>query len=139
MKDAVNLIYTELSGNTELMTLLGGETTSGKQKWKRIYDKPVAPFTNELPRITMFEVLNSDEVFADDVPHFSDVNVRIDVWTDKHSDIQKISKKVKEVLFTKFEACRIQLEGTLYEQDTKIYHKPINVFLLLEQEDDLDE
>lgn len=136
MQDAVNLVYQALKSNQTLMDLLGGEQTVKKQKWKRIYDKPKAPYTEELPRITMFEVISTDDVFADDEPEYSDVNVRIDIWLDSTKNLHDIVKQVKKTLNSITETYRIVIESTMYEDNTGIYHKPIDVYLFLEQEDE---
>lgn len=134
--DAVSLVYQALSNNETLINLLGGRKNVKNQKWQRVYDKPKAPYTEELPRITMFEVINTDDVFADDEPEYSDINVRIDLWLNNHNDLYVITKKIKKTLRTIDDVYRIVIGSTLYENDTGIYHKPIDVYLFLEQEDD---
>ncbi len=134
MQDAVNLVYTPLHSDAPLITLLGGRDP--EKCWDRVYDGPTNPQEDEFPRITMFEVLNEDAVPADDKFECSDVNVRIDFWTKDKRDIHPVCKRIKKVLGDTFMDCIIRPESTMYETDTGVYHKPINVFLLLEQESD---
>jgi len=135
MQDAAALIYRTLNGDAELIALLGGKIPA--KSWQRIYNSPVAPMADEFPRITLFEVINDDAESADDDPQYSDVNVRIDVWLTDIRDLFNICKRIKKVLKTGFSMCTVRLESTMYEKSETgktIYHKPINVYLLLEQE-----
>jgi hypothetical protein len=134
MQDATTLVYQALDPDAQLIILLGGKDSV--KGWNRIYNDPVAPNANEYPRITMFEVVNDDANPADDEPQDSDVNIRIDHWTKDSSTIYSVCKQIKKILKAAFNACIIQLGETIYESDTKVYHKPINVYLLLEQESD---
>lgn len=132
MKDATTLVYQALNPDTQLITLLSERVPS--KGWNRIYNDPVAPDADEYPRITMFEVLNDDANPADDDPQDSDVNIRLDYWTKDSSTIHLVCKQIKKVINSTFNACIIQLEETSFDDDTKVYHKPINIYLLLEQE-----
>ena len=135
MQDAATLVYRALNADTQLLTLLGEKVPT--KKWQRIYNSPVAPIADEYPRVTMFEVINDDAESADDEPQYSDVNVRIDVWLTDIRDLFNICKRIKKVLKTGFSMCTVRLESTMYEKSETgktIYHKPINVYLLLEQE-----
>lgn len=134
MQDAAALVYKALNSDAELITLLGGKVPA--KKWQRIYNSPVAQYADEFPRVTMFEVINDDTEPADDEPQYSDVNIRIDVWLKDIRNLFPICKRIKQVLKDAFSMCRVQLESTMYEkQETgeTIYHKPINIYLLLEQ------
>lgn len=131
MQDATTLIYNALNTDS-VLSLLGGKNRS--KGWNRIYNSQVAPCADEYPRITMLEVLNSDEVPGDDDYLYSDVNIRIDLWVKDIGTIHPICKCIKKVLKDNFYACVVRLEETIYEYDTEIYHKPINVYLLLAQE-----
>lgn len=135
MQDAASLVYRALNTDAELITLLGGKVAS--KGWQRIYNSPVAPKQDEFPRMTMFEVINDDAEPGDDEPQYSDVNIRIDVWLKDIRNLFPICKRIKEVLKNNFSMCAVRLESTMYERlETAevIYHKPINVYLLLEQE-----
>jgi hypothetical protein len=130
MQDATALVYKALFADETLLTLLGGKTDT----INRIYNSPVAPNADEYPRLTMFEVINDDANSADDEPQDSDVNIRIDYWTKDVSTIFSVCKQIKTTLKVAFNTVSVRLEGTLYEEDIQVYHKPINIFLLLEQE-----
>ncbi len=134
MQDATTLIYKILDTDTQLLTLLGGKVPT--KKWQRIYNSPVAPIADEFPRVTMFEVINDDAEPADDEPQYSDINIRIDVWLKDIRNLFTICKRIKQVLKNNFLTCIVRLESTMYEKSETgetIYHKPINVYLLLEQ------
>ncbi|MEG6613764.1 hypothetical protein V6C42_12990 [Pseudoclostridium thermosuccinogenes] len=134
MQDATSLVHKVLSTDEELITLLGGKVPA--KKWQRIYNSPVAPIANEFPRVTMFEVVNDDAEPADDEPQYSDVNIRVDVWIKDIRNLFSICKRIKQVLKSNFSMCIVRLESTMYEREETgetIYHKPINVYLLLEQ------
>lgn len=134
MQDAAALVYKALNTDTELITLLGGKNAT--KGWQKIYNSPVAPNADEFPRVTLFEVINDDAESADDDPQYSDVNIRIDIWLKDIRDLFKICKRIKKVLKNNFSTCTVQLESTMYEKlktDETIYHKPINVYLLLDQ------
>lgn len=139
MQDAAALVYKALNSDAELITLLGGKKQVGNKKWDRIYNSPVAPNADEFPRITLFEVINDDAEPADDEPQCSDANIRIDVWLNDIRSLFPVCNRIKQVLKSNFSTCAVQLESTMYEKlntDVIIYHKPINVYILLEQEDE---
>ncbi|MGN0106928.1 MAG: hypothetical protein ACI4A5_04425 [Hominilimicola sp.] len=100
---------------------------------KGIYNNPRAPDKdrNIFPRLTMFEMLNNDSEYADDKAIMNDVWIRIDIWSDKNN-LFELSKMVKSALEENFEMCRVELQSDMYESDTNIYHKPINVKIKME-------
>lgn len=131
MQDAETLVYQTLNTDETLKTLLGGiDVNNGLY---RIYNSPVAPNADEYPRITLFEVVNSDEAAADDEATMSDVNVRVDVWTKDETTLFDVANRVKKILKTNL-LCTVKLGSKLYESDTEVHHKVIEVYLLLEQE-----
>lgn len=135
MQDTTALIYKALNADAELIALLGGKVPD--KGWQRIYNSPVAPKADEFPRVTMFEVINDDAVPADNIYLCSDVNIRIDVWLKDVRNLFAICKHIKQVLKSNFSTCTVQLESTMYEKSETseaIYHKPMNVYLLIEQE-----
>lgn len=134
MQDAELLVYQALAKDTELVALMGGRKQVEGQNWARIYRSRVAPYAEEDARITLFEVLNVDEVPGDNNFFASESNVRIDLWTTKEDVLFPVTRRIKKVLQSSFPACVVRLEAKDYEEDTKIHHKPINVYLLLEQE-----
>lgn len=134
MQDAATLIYRILDADNQLITLLGGKIVN--KGWQRIYNSPVAPNADEFPRITLFEVVNDDAEPADDEPQYSDVNIRIDIWLKDVRNLFPICKRIKKILKDNFSTCAVRLESTMYERteiNEIIYHKPINIYLLLEQ------
>jgi hypothetical protein len=131
LQDAETLVYQTLNTDETLKTLLGGiDVNNGLY---RIYNSPVAPNADEYPRITLFEVVNSDEAAADDEATMSDVNVRVDVWTKDETTLFDVANRVKKILKTNL-LCTVKLGSKIYEPDTEVHHKIIEVYLLLEQE-----
>ncbi len=130
MQDAETLVYQTLNTDETLKTLLGGiDVENGLF---RIYNSPVAPNADEYPRTTLFEVVNTDEAAADDEATMSDVNVRVDIWTKDETTLFDITSRVKKVLKTNL-LCTVKLGSKIYEADTEVYHKVVEVYLLLEQ------
>ncbi|AEY65421.1 DUF3168 domain-containing protein [Clostridium sp. BNL1100] len=131
MQDAETLVYQTLNTDETLKKLLGGiDVENGLF---RIYNSPVAPNSDEYPRITLFEVVNTDEAVADDEATMSDVNVRVDIWTKDETTLFDITNRIKKILKTNL-LCTVKLGAKIYEQDTEVYHKVVEVYLLLEQE-----
>ena len=131
MQDAETLVSLTLDADEILISLLGGKDT--EKGWERIYNDNVAPNADEFPRITLFEVVNTDEAAADDKATMSDVNVRVDIWTKDNTTLFDITNGVKKVLEQNL-LCTVKLGAKIYEKETEIYHKVVEVFLLLEQE-----
>lgn len=131
MIDAETLVYQTLNSDETLLNLMGGIDTEKEQF--RIYNSPKSLNTDEYPRITLFEVVNTDEAAADDESTMSDVNVRVDIWTKDETTLFDITNRVKKVLKTIL-LCTVKLGAKIYEADTGVYHKVIEVYLLLEQE-----
>lgn len=117
MQDVLLLVYQALSASSSIT-----------KKVKGIYGEPRAPDKKKdlFPRITMFEILNTDAEAADDKAIMNDVRIRIDIWS-KSNNLFELSAAVKSAIEEKFELCRVDLQSDMYEEDTGIYHKPINV------------
>lgn len=100
---------------------------------KGIYNNPRAPDKDRdiFPRLTMFEMLNNNSEYADDNAVMNDVWIRVDIWSDKNN-LFELSKDVKSVFEENFEMCRVEMQSDMYESDTNIYHKPINVKIKME-------
>ena len=122
MQDTMLMIYQSLK-----------KSAAVTKKIAAIYNTPRAPDKdkNLFPRITMFEMLNNDSEYADDSAIMNTVIVRLDIWS-KQNNLFELSKVVKETLETDFLMCRVELQSDMYESDTNIYHKPINVTLKME-------
>lgn len=133
MQDVETLVFKALDSDTVLINLLGGKKTVNNCKWDRIYNSKIALNPDEYPRVTIYEVLNEDAVYGDNNPQCSDVNIRIDLWTKDQSIVFDICKQIKQTLLNSFEICEVKLESKMFEEDTEVHHKPINVYLLLEQ------
>lgn len=135
MQNAETLVYKVLIKDMVLINLLGGKKKVGTCEWNRIYNSAFAPNSDEYPRITMFEVRNGDAEPADDKPQFSDVNIRIDLWTKDETKIFDISKQIKKLLENSF-LCKVTPLEKSTEPDTLVHHKSLELKMLLEQESD---
>lgn len=102
-------IRTSLLANAQLVTLLEGQ---------RVYQL-TAPNADEFPRITFFEIDNTDTAFADDIAYAADVLVQVDVWSRGSTSAiaGEVDKAMKELGYSRTGA------PDLYEPDTRIYHK----------------
>jgi len=132
LQDVSILVYQALNADTALLALLGGKIPL--KQYNRVYNSQKAPIAEELPRVTMHEILNDDDIGADDTFHCSNIEFRIDVWDITNKNMFAICKRIKEVLksLTSF-SCRVKLQSMMYEQDTQVYHRPINVNILIKQ------
>lgn len=107
--DVKTEVRAALLANDELVALLLGQ---------RVYQL-AAPKADEYPRITFFEINNSDSQFADDEAYASDVSVQIDVWSkgSTSSIAGEVDKTMKSLGYSRTGA------PDFYESDTKVYHK----------------
>lgn len=119
--DVKTEIRSALISNSALTGLLGGQ---------RVYQLS-APNALEYPRITFFEIDNSDSQFADDEAYAADVRVQIDVWskTSTSAISGEVDKTMKSLGYTRTSA------ADLYEQDTKVYHKALRYYRSYLEED----
>ncbi len=115
MTDIMLMVYKALNGSEDVKTNIKG-----------IYNNPRAPDDKVFPRLTMYEMLNSDSQFADDSATMNDIWIRIDIWSDKNN-LFNLSNVVKSAIEQNFELCSVEMQSDMYEDDTNIYHKPINV------------
>jgi len=104
-------IVRALGSNQALISLLGGP---------RIYQL-VAPIPEELPRITLFEMVNADNWFADDTAYASKIHIQVDVWSKESTTAiaAEVDKTMKSIGFQRYAS------ADLYENDTKIFHKAL--------------
>lgn len=100
-----------LIANADLVALLGGQ---------RVYQLS-APNALEYPRITFFEVVNRDSEFADDLSIASEIVMQIDVWSKGSTSAiaKQVDITMKSLGYVRSSA------PDLYEEDTKVYHKPM--------------
>ena len=111
MTDAKETVRKQLLQNANLVTLLGG---------KRVYKRP-APDGKEFPRVTIFEVDQSDGDYADDKPMSDEVVSQIDEWNKK--DTQAIFEEIDRIM--KENGWRRSGKQEFYEQDTGVHHKAL--------------
>lgn len=118
--DVKTIIRSALIANTALTDLLGGE---------RVYQL-AAPNAEEYPRITFFEIDNSDSEFSDDAAYAIDVRVQIDVWSKGSTSAiaGEVDTTMKSLGFSRTSA------PDFYEPDTLVYHKALRYRAQFEEE-----
>lgn len=125
MSDLKLEIQATLSADTELIALLGGTTT----KYKRIYCIN-CPYADEFSRVLIIDLLSYDDISADNVSLFLNSKIRIYAYSEK-KDCYTIIKKIKSILSKKY-TCVITILDDIYESDTKIYSKSLEIEILTE-------
>ncbi len=108
-------------------------SSSVTQQFNAIYNNPRAPdkARDIFPRLTMFEILRTNAEAADNAAFFAEVRIRVDIWSKKNN-LFELSAAVKEAIEGNFEMCRVDLQSDIYESDTQIYHKPVNIIIKTE-------
>ncbi len=79
----------------------------------------------ETKYITFFQYNGQNEEYSDDETERYGYYYQIDIWSKE--DYIELENNVKEVFKTKW--VRLLDEADLYEEDTKIYHKGIRVYI----------
>lgn len=119
MIDVKPSIVAALNANAALITLLGAGT--------RI-TQTIADSADLMPRITLFELGNTDSLYVDDAAYASEIDIQIDIW----------NKIVAGIAFVSPSKIAIQVDLTmkslnfkrmssidLYEDDLGIWHKAL--------------
>ncbi|CEH28860.1 hypothetical protein AM501_27305 [Aneurinibacillus migulanus] len=114
MIDIKPKILQALESNQALISLVGHD----KDGETRIY-QVTAPYADDFPRITFFEMDNVDNRFADDTAIASEIRIQIDVWSK--GSTSKIANEVDKTM--KSLGFRRTASTDLYEDDTKVFHK----------------
>lgn len=111
MIDLKPVIYRALTGDEELVSLLGGP---------HVYQL-TAPDATVYPRITFFELNNLDSDYADDTPMSARVSVQVDVWSKGNYSaiVQRVNELMESIGFVRY------YSTDLYETDTGVYHKAL--------------
>ncbi|OJF17781.1 MAG: hypothetical protein A6D91_09920 [Bacillaceae bacterium G1] len=109
-----------LLNNAALVSLLGGQ---------KIWPE-VAPDGTPEPYVTFFELVNVDELYADDQAHGSEIHFQVDVWSKGNTGpiAVEVNKTMETLGFYRTGAV------DLYEDDTKTYHKALRYKINLEKE-----
>ncbi|MCL6453552.1 MAG: DUF3168 domain-containing protein [Alicyclobacillus sp.] len=109
MIDLMPTVMNALLANSDLVNLLGGDHIYGYR----------APDAAQYPRITIFELDNSGEGWADDQEVASQIRLQIDIWnTAGYNDIaEQVDKTMKSIGFQRTSS------QDLFEMQTLIYHK----------------
>lgn len=116
--NCITEIQTALLSNSELKEAIGKD----KDGNDRIYPSEQAPIAKEYPRITMFEVNNSDsDDYADDTCLSSEAIVQINVWAKSSSLRAQIAGLVDDTMKA-LEWSRGSAPD-FYEPDIEVYHK----------------
>lgn len=121
MQDTLVLVYKALMADDVV-----------REKIKCIYNNPRAPDKEKdiFPRLTMYEMLNRNSEFADDKALMNTVDIRIDIWSKKNN-LFELSAAVQECIEGAFAMCSVEMASDIYESDTNIYHKPINIRVMM--------
>lgn len=108
------IVRNALISNDALILLLGKDEDGSPKVYQL-----VAPYANDYPRITFFEVVNRDSDFADDQPIASEIVVQIDVWNKGSTSAiaGEVDKTMKELGFSRTSS------PDFYEEDTGVFHK----------------
>ncbi|MNI58109.1 hypothetical protein D3C73_1132050 [compost metagenome] len=119
-------IRSALLNNAALVLLLGRD----KDNSVKVYQL-AAPYADDYPRITFFEVSNFDSQFADDFAMASEVTVQIDVWSKGSTSAiaGEVDKTIKELGYSRSSS------ADLYEDDVKVVHKAMRFRNLLLNEE----
>lgn len=114
--DIKTQVRSALLANEALVSLIGKD----KDGNVKIYQL-AAPYADDYPRITFFEVDNRDSEFADDMPYASDIIVQIDVWSRGSTSALagEVDRTMKALGYSRSNA------PDFYEPDTQIFHKPM--------------
>lgn len=114
MINLIPIVLQALESNPALVSLIGYDRDGSA----RIYQL-AAPYADDFPRITFFEMINFDSDFADDEAIESRISFQIDIWS-KESTMpiaKEVDRTMKELGF------RRTSTADLYEDDVKVYHK----------------
>lgn len=114
MIDLIPIVLQALESNPALVSLIGHDRDGSA----RIYQL-VAPYADDFPRITFFEMSNFDSDFADDEAIESRISFQIDIWS-KESPVpiaKEVDRAMKDLGF------RRTSTADLYEDDVNVYHK----------------
>ena len=117
MQSVKSAVVTALQTSSALTTLLG----TGQ---RILFQRPIGEATATFPRITYFEVDNRGNLFADDQEIGSEIIFQINLWGT--ASLTAIAKEVDSIMtnMTDLDFVRVSAPD-LYEQDTKIHHKPM--------------
>lgn len=122
MEDETLIIYQAFKRDEKLMELMGGVT----DKYRRIYNNPAAPYSEEFPRATIIETYAGASDCADDTAALVRYHVRVDFWHIKN-DLTGIMCRAKEIIDNLFPAVYTSYGSDMYESDTGIYHKQLEI------------
>jgi hypothetical protein len=109
-------VLAALKASAALLLLVATDTYGNKA----IYGQ-VALDVAAYPRVTFFELDNADSEYADDTEIASEITVQVDVWSK--GSTTALAAAVDTVM--KAEGFTRYYTTDLYEEDTKIYHKPL--------------
>lgn len=92
-----------------------------------------APDAEDYPRITFFEVSNSDVMSVDDRPYIERAVVQIDIWVKAgQGNPDDIVREVKRIMTN---AGHFRVGGAeFYEEDTQVFHVALRYSILKEVE-----
>ncbi|MDM5199254.1 hypothetical protein QUF79_14630 [Fictibacillus enclensis] len=92
MIDPLGEVYEELSGNVELLALMGNEnvfTIAVPDDYQKFESAPI---------IRINEINNSRSAWADDAVVSIDVDIQIDIWTRDYETLSQLTFKVDQIM-----------------------------------------
>ncbi|WP_085523851.1 hypothetical protein [Tuberibacillus sp. Marseille-P3662] len=113
--DVLNVMINNSVLNAELANCYGGPAVFNL----------FTPDNTLFPRITFFEMDNTDDRYADDEPKTARIMFQVDIWLDKENPNPK---KIKDAVYKSMLSIGFFCDSTgptLYEQDTGVIHVPM--------------
>lgn len=115
-----------ISKTDEVIAALKQDATLTTLINKRVYHLNAA--NPKSPYITLFEVSNDEVESADDEEYTDEIEIQVDIWSK--GSTAAIARQVQKVMrgmgFVHHAA------PDTYEEDTKLYHKPLRFTILQE-------
>jgi hypothetical protein len=81
----------------------------------------IKPESQQFPRINFFEVLNTETESADDAEYADEIEIQVDIWSQ--GSTTPIAKEVQRIMRSL--GFIHQALPDVYEENTKVFHKPI--------------
>lgn len=123
MIDMSPFVLQSLESNASIVALVGRDQDDNI----RIYQHR-APYADDFPRITFFEMTNFDSSYADDDASQSTISYQVDVWSkgDTAAIAKEVDKSMKALGFRRTSSV------DLYEDDVQVYHKGLRYTIAVE-------
>jgi len=123
VKDLKPIVLQALESDPALVALIGLDQDGNTKVYQL-----AAPYAEDFPRITYFEMTNYDSDFADDEAAESTISFQIDVWSK--GDTTAIAQEVDRIM--KSTGFRRTSTADLYEDDVQVFHKGMRFTIAVE-------